>query len=483
MKRRIVAFVIALTMIIGFLNIHGRASVVNASDDVCKVTFNGNGGTIAGYETENYENGSTSFVYKDSIEVYCDKDTAWGYSAPEYGEKGNQALAGFYIEGEPSTIYYLRDAAPSDNSMCIEDYKPTQDVTLYAYYVDSCSVTIKGNGGTVYDLRDNTRHKDEITLYFPKGSKLSNYGRFFGGSLEDYYVYGYKNVSDGVTYRYQPGNIEHKLQDFIVNSDTTFEIVWEKLSYTVVVFKMNGGYHVVSYNQTANKFKNDYELKVTNGTDLSGWLDDIKVMGNDDPNKSFAGWKSSLDGKTYSFDEVIMLPYIVSVSGDVTFTAQWNTKTNTNNNTNDTGNTSSSNKKGSSTSNDNSKNKYSNEWVNGKWYNKDGSQTYKGTMKWKSNSKGWWIEDSAGWYPTSQWQKIDGKWYYFLGDGYMDYSEYRDGCWLGSDGAWDENYSHGAWHSNSKGWWYEDNGWYPANQWVWIDGTNYYFGSNGYWSK
>ncbi len=125
--------------------------------------------------------------------------------------------------------------------------------------------------------------------------------------------------------------------------------------------------------------------------------------------------------------------------------------------------------------------KYSNEWVNGKWYNADGSQTYKGTIKWKSNSKGWWIEDSAGWYPKSQWQKIDGKWYYFCSDGYMDYSEYRDGCWIGSDGAWVESYSGGKWYLDSTGWWYSDSsGWYPANQWLWIDGTNYHFNAKGY---
>ena len=125
--------------------------------------------------------------------------------------------------------------------------------------------------------------------------------------------------------------------------------------------------------------------------------------------------------------------------------------------------------------------KYSNEWVNGKWYNADGSQTYKGTMSWKKNSTGWWIEDSAGWYPTSKWQKIDGKWYYFTADGYMDYSEYRDGYWLGSDGAWIESYSGGKWSVDGTGWWYSDSsGWYPANQWLWIDGTNYHFNAKGY---
>jgi len=125
--------------------------------------------------------------------------------------------------------------------------------------------------------------------------------------------------------------------------------------------------------------------------------------------------------------------------------------------------------------------KYSNEWVDGKWYDADGKQTYKGTMSWKSNDKGWWIEDSKGWYPQSQWVKIDGKWYYFCADGYMDYSEYRDGCWLGSDGAWVEEYHGGTWKQNSTGWWYEDaSGWYPQSQWVWIDGSCYYFGSDGY---
>ena len=132
--------------------------------------------------------------------------------------------------------------------------------------------------------------------------------------------------------------------------------------------------------------------------------------------------------------------------------------------------------------NNNKKNpEYSNEWVDGKWYDADGKCTYDGTLSWKQDAAGWWVEDTEGWYPKSQWQKIDGKWYYFCADGYMDYSEYRDGCWLGADGAWDEAYSGGHWASDATGWWYVDaSGWYPKNQWVWIDGSCYYFGSDGY---
>ncbi|MCR5177065.1 MAG: hypothetical protein K6C05_09490 [Anaerovibrio sp.] len=123
---------------------------------------------------------------------------------------------------------------------------------------------------------------------------------------------------------------------------------------------------------------------------------------------------------------------------------------------------------------------YSNEWVDGKWYDKNGNQTYKGKLSWKKNASGWWIEDSSGWYPKSQWQKIDGKYYYFDESGYMAADEWRDGCWLGSDGAWDDTYKM-TWKSDSKGWWIEDKtGWYPQNQWQKIDGNWYYFKGDGY---
>ncbi|MCR4846417.1 MAG: hypothetical protein K5865_06750 [Eubacterium sp.] len=122
-----------------------------------------------------------------------------------------------------------------------------------------------------------------------------------------------------------------------------------------------------------------------------------------------------------------------------------------------------------------------NEYAGGKWFNADGSINESFSMVWKSNEKGWWIEDVSGWYPVSRWLRIDGYWYYFTESGYMDYSEYRDGCWLGADGAWDETYSGGHWMSDSTGWWYEDNGWYPSNQYLWIDGTKYWFNADGYW--
>ncbi len=135
----------------------------------------------------------------------------------------------------------------------------------------------------------------------------------------------------------------------------------------------------------------------------------------------------------------------------------------------------------SSDSNKNNSNpKYSNEWVNGKWYNIDGVCDYAGTLSWKSNAKGWWIEDSEGWYPTNQWQKIDGIWYFFKPDGYMASNEYYNGYWFNRDGSWDSQYKL-SWKSNSKGWWVEDiSGWWPSSTWLKIDGYWYYFNASGY---
>ena len=123
---------------------------------------------------------------------------------------------------------------------------------------------------------------------------------------------------------------------------------------------------------------------------------------------------------------------------------------------------------------------YSNEWVNGKWYDADGKQTYAGTLQWKNNATGWWIEDTSGWYPVNQWQKIDGIWYYFNSSGYMASNEYYKGYWFNADGSWDEQYFL-TWKSNSTGWWVEDkSGWWPASSWLKVDGYWYYFNSSGY---
>ncbi len=153
-----------------------------------------------------------------------------------------------------------------------------------------------------------------------------------------------------------------------------------------------------------------------------------------------------------------------------------NTDSSSNNNTN----TDSSNSSQTDGAAGDNSNHYSSEWVDGKWYDANGNQTYEGTLQWKSNSVGWWVEDSAGWYPQNSWQKIDGVWYYFKPDGYMASGEYYNGYWFNGNGSWDPTYQL-SWKSNSTGWWVEDvSGWWPSNSWLKIDGYWYYFNSSGY---
>ena len=123
---------------------------------------------------------------------------------------------------------------------------------------------------------------------------------------------------------------------------------------------------------------------------------------------------------------------------------------------------------------------YCREWVKGKWYNSDGTQTYKPTGKWMKNSKGWWYQDTSGWYPKSTWQKINGVWYYFKYDGYMAESEYCNGYWLDRSGAWTYTFR-AAWHRDTIGWWYGDaSKWYAKDATYIIDGRKCIFDKDGY---
>ena len=121
---------------------------------------------------------------------------------------------------------------------------------------------------------------------------------------------------------------------------------------------------------------------------------------------------------------------------------------------------------------------FASEWVGGKWYNADGSQTYGPSGSWKKNSVGWWFGDTSGWYATG-WQKIEGKWYYFNSAGYMAAGEWYNGYWLNDDGSW--TYANtGSWRYGAGGWWFGDtSGWYAVG-WQKINGWWYYFDGSGY---
>ena len=75
---------------------------------------------------------------------------------------------------------------------------------------------------------------------------------------------------------------------------------------------------------------------------------------------------------------------------------------------------------------------------------------------WHSNSKGWWYQNSDGNYPTNKWQKINEKWYFFNEDGYCLTNK-----WIKRGGVW-------YWLDNdgtmATGWKKINNEWYYFKQ-------------------
>ena len=124
---------------------------------------------------------------------------------------------------------------------------------------------------------------------------------------------------------------------------------------------------------------------------------------------------------------------------------------------------------------------FSSEWIKGKWYNKDGSQTYKPAGAWVKDEIGWMYKDTAGWFPRNCWQRIDGKWYYFHDDGHAASGEFVQGWWVEKNTCQCTDPYKSDWHKTQKGWWYGDKtGWYAKNNTYIINGTAYTFDKEGY---
>ena len=125
---------------------------------------------------------------------------------------------------------------------------------------------------------------------------------------------------------------------------------------------------------------------------------------------------------------------------------------------------------------------YSDEWVKGIRYGKDGFRdaAHPNPAGWRKNSRGWWYEDSKGWYPKNQWQKIDGKWYFFDKEGYMEKNAYRQGYYLKADGSWDGKRKTSGWKESPMGWYFSlSDGTILKNTWKKINGRWYFFEKNG----
>ena len=423
----------------------------------------------------------------------------------------NQKLDGKY---ECISVY---DVPAEDGNVYINIAGFKRDFDDYGFGIELEKAEYEGEDVTDRECIDEKLDKDKTLKIYIESKYLMTY-RFF--SIDGYYVGSQTDVcmdSDKDSYKIKTYSMEdtgvteeqaelikiygYAMQDtrddykkpdpktdtiykpgdtVSVDYAKNFNVVYEYAENINIDYDFNGAY-VSPKSYPTSKWKSDLDMISTfekkpfkiklgmiNGVDPFA-ENDMYVEPLSYDGYKFAGWKEEKTGKVYKHledyeitpsTEIILEPPQDSLI--INFIAQWEEEEDDDPETGESD--------------------YSNEWVDGKWYNADGTQTYEGIMSWKQNTKGWWIEDTKGWYPKSQWQKVNGKWYYFTADGYMDYSEYREGCWLGTDGAWVEQYFGGHWMLDSTGWWYEDaSGWYPKNEWLWIDGVNQHFDAVGYW--
>ena len=93
-----------------------------------------------------------------------------------------------------------------------------------------------------------------------------------------------------------------------------------------------------------------------------------------------------------------------------------------------------------------------------------------------------WTEIDGSWYyfyTGKDSYELDGTQHYYWYS-YMASEEYVDGYYLGSNGVMDGSAT-AAWYQDDNGWYFEDeSNWYPASQWFKINGKWYYFNSEGY---
>lgn len=94
---------------------------------------------------------------------------------------------------------------------------------------------------------------------------------------------------------------------------------------------------------------------------------------------------------------------------------------------------------------------------------------------WKQDSNGWWNTEGSS-YSTG-WKQIDGAWYYFASNGYMQTG------WVNDNGSWYYLNNSGA---MKTGWINDNNSWYFLNAsgvmqkgWINDNGAWYYTNENG----
>ena len=99
---------------------------------------------------------------------------------------------------------------------------------------------------------------------------------------------------------------------------------------------------------------------------------------------------------------------------------------------------------------------------------------------WKHNETGWRWTDAKNYYSRNTWENIQGNWYYFGDDGYMEYGwQYINGSWYYLGGSNDGAMKYG-WQYINGNWYYlgGSNDGAMKYGWQYINGSWYYLGGS-----
>ena len=99
----------------------------------------------------------------------------------------------------------------------------------------------------------------------------------------------------------------------------------------------------------------------------------------------------------------------------------------------------------------------------------------------------WYYFDASGWMVTG-WQKEGDNWYYLYNDGVMASDTWIGEDYVDATGAWRPEILKEKWISSGEKWWYRhSDGSYTTSNWEWINGKWYYFDASGWmmtgWQK
>ena len=110
----------------------------------------------------------------------------------------------------------------------------------------------------------------------------------------------------------------------------------------------------------------------------------------------------------------------------------------------------------------------------GWWYLRENGSFAKD--EWEPVDGTWYHFDENGYMQTG-WLNLGGTWYYLNDDGSMAKDTWIGTYYVDENGAWVVE----GWQNNGYGWWYQRaNGTYPHSEWEIINGIWYYFDENGY---